>query len=694
MRTAPLRAGMLSLSLAFLLAVYALAGSRAGAASYSISGTVKNMSTMQGIAGATVTVTNSQKQAVGTTVTNGSGQFSVSVPGTGVYSLSAAEAGYALFGGPGVAPVGTFAPNYTGCVIYMSQTSSLALKAGWNFISLAKAPSDTSIGTVLAGVLSDVQIVWAFDNAAKQWLRYAPLATDNSLSVMEPGLGYWIYANQDTSINTTGWLPNSGPTAHLYTGWNLVGYGDTDDASVSTALSRIPGKWSILWTWDSNQWYAKDAAIPSLSVSPLANLHQGKAYWLLATDDANWFQAAVVNGAEWVRESTPADSATQVTPATGLDLRMWNAIDGSTVNSSTLAVSATGEYGTISVSGSVSYNDALRTFTYQHAASLQTGSTYTITLNEGLKDTLGNTLSDTYTCSFSTMKNQIKQYVDYNLDGTVNDYGVYTFDGSGNVAQHINYGGPGTDGAWFTADDAIAYYETFTPSALGVVSGDGRCDDPGPDGIWFTSDDLVLSFSYTYDYLHGNRRQLNSYGDFQLEYSYDAAGFLTQVAYGYPAGTDAGRYVSYKKILYTGGVKAQEISYTDPGPDNQWFTADDLVDWGVTYTYDNNGLLAKSTICTGGADASGACLGGRLSSYRTYTYGANGLVAQSAWYRDPGPDMKWFTADDMVFEYTTYTYDQLGRKVGSVLYNSSGADNQWFTADDGALTVNTYDTTW
>ena len=74
-----------------------------------------------------------------------------------------------------------------------SETSSITLSQGWNFISLPKQPPSTSINDVLKDISANVRVVWGYDNWQKQWLKYkgqvAGVTGQNTLTSTEAGKG-------------------------------------------------------------------------------------------------------------------------------------------------------------------------------------------------------------------------------------------------------------------------------------------------------------------------------------------------------------------------------------------------------------------------------------------------------------------------------------------------------------------------
>ncbi|MEI6153557.1 MAG: DUF1566 domain-containing protein, partial [Deltaproteobacteria bacterium] len=201
---------------------------------------------------------------------------------------------------------------------------SIPLLTGWSFISLPKHPPDTGIGTVLGNASPNVRIVWGYDNQNKIWKRYKPGGTANTLSNMEAGNGYWIYANREDTISMKGYAdPPS--TVHLYEGWNLVGYSGTENKEIAASLGTISDTWLLTWNWDNGIWKAKAAPDfnPVLSVPELTTLNMGKAYWI---------RTKIGKTGDWDQQS----KVTPPSPPTGL---MAAEVNGNQINLSWAAAS-------------------------------------------------------------------------------------------------------------------------------------------------------------------------------------------------------------------------------------------------------------------------------------------------------------------------------------------------------------------
>jgi alpha-tubulin suppressor-like RCC1 family protein len=244
-----------------------------------VTGIVKDLGTQQAIAGVTVTVKDQTNAILGTATTDQAGNFSFRVDDVGYFTVIAAKPGYEMKSTPQTAQVGISSPAQVTMYMALAGPSQyILLNPGWNFISTPIQPADTAIGQVLLDVASNVATVWGWDNQAQTWTYYFPGQSNNTLTTIQSGKGYWIYANTGTTLVVPGTTASS--FVHLYEGWNLIGYNGTDSAQVLTELNSITDKWSIVWTWDSGVWSGKDKTIAVLPVSALTGFNVGKAYWI------------------------------------------------------------------------------------------------------------------------------------------------------------------------------------------------------------------------------------------------------------------------------------------------------------------------------------------------------------------------------------------------------------------------------
>jgi hypothetical protein len=80
--------------------------------------------------------------------------------------------------------------------------TAVQLRAGWNLVGY-KSQLARAVEVCMASIEGKYDSVWTYDSDQGKWLSYAPdvPAFLNSLESMEPGKGYWIYAEEECVWN-------------------------------------------------------------------------------------------------------------------------------------------------------------------------------------------------------------------------------------------------------------------------------------------------------------------------------------------------------------------------------------------------------------------------------------------------------------------------------------------------------------
>jgi uncharacterized repeat protein (TIGR01451 family) len=160
---------------------------------------------------------------------------------------------------------------------------NIALKTGWNLISLPLIPNNSAIGTVLAGVLGNVSIVYGYDPSAG-WKSYIPGGPTPSLTTMVDGKGYWINMIAAATLTVNGVVnplpPTTPPAYSVAAGWNLIGFKSTTAMTAGDYLAAIAGQWTRIWGYTNGQYGA---------VTSSGMLQPGGGYWIAVTSAGTIF---------------------------------------------------------------------------------------------------------------------------------------------------------------------------------------------------------------------------------------------------------------------------------------------------------------------------------------------------------------------------------------------------------------------
>jgi cytochrome c peroxidase len=154
------------------------------------------------------------------------------------------------------------------------------LKPHWNLISLPVQPNKADVGTVLSSIAGAYSVVYAYNSIERNYQAYSPSSTNNSLSNLETGRGYWIYMNKAAVLRINGnVVPNS---FTLNKEWNLVGYSSLKAQPVADALASINGKYSVVYGFEatSQSYRGYIAGGNNNGPNALTTLEPGRGYWI------------------------------------------------------------------------------------------------------------------------------------------------------------------------------------------------------------------------------------------------------------------------------------------------------------------------------------------------------------------------------------------------------------------------------
>ena len=175
----------------------------------------------------------------------------------------------------------------------------VALRPGWNLVSLPDAPADTAINAVVTEAKIDV--VLGYDpTVAGGWLTAVRDAAGNlsgTLSTIEAGKGYWVHTTTFDPITVdipglTAGAATIPPSFSLSAGWNLISVGVLDITTLTRETDEyLTGlKWTRVYSY-TNQTNKFASIIPlqkgTDGVEGNADdpaLTVGQGYWVFAQE--------------------------------------------------------------------------------------------------------------------------------------------------------------------------------------------------------------------------------------------------------------------------------------------------------------------------------------------------------------------------------------------------------------------------
>jgi hypothetical protein len=144
---------------------------------------------------------------------------------------------------------------------------NIALKAGWNMVSVPVVPADTSRAAVFPP--ADVVAVYTWNPSQKSYEVPTNIA---------PEVAYWVAVTENKTITVTGTKVTSWEDHPLIAGWNMVGsvYGNSVAAGdLITDVTPDPLLRSAIYWWDP----------VGKSYVGASQIDEGLGYWMAAAAD-------------------------------------------------------------------------------------------------------------------------------------------------------------------------------------------------------------------------------------------------------------------------------------------------------------------------------------------------------------------------------------------------------------------------
>ena len=159
----------------------------------------------------------------------------------------------------------------------------IKLYAGWNLFSIPLQLKNDSLESVLAPINGKYTVVYEWnadiDSDYYGWVKHTD--TINDLTILKPGVGYWIYCNEDVNLTVKGTLNDV--SLNLFTGWNMFGWKwkSLGNKELTSALSPISGDYTVVYEWNADinsdyyGWVKHTDTINDLTI-----LKPGVGYWI------------------------------------------------------------------------------------------------------------------------------------------------------------------------------------------------------------------------------------------------------------------------------------------------------------------------------------------------------------------------------------------------------------------------------
>ena len=278
---------------------------------------------------------------------------------------------------------------------------------------------------------------------------------------------------------------------------------------------------------------------------------------------------------------------------------------------------------------------------------------------------------------FEYENNLLTKEVDYSDINAISCYYLFHYNQDSKIDTEWKYEGSGNDNTWFTDDDEltsetsymydesgnvlretvghdkfgdVSYWFSYAYNSKNKIIEKVEFKKEGYDNVWFTDDDVINS-KEMYEY--------NKDGQVTLSINSHSSG-VDNVWYNADDDID-----SYSVLESTNSTDTYSYYYWPDnriGPDNLWFTEDDIPWYKIFIRYNIINNVKKDQeiyICSYGAGKDGIWFtkdDEKLNSYMRNRFDGHGNPLGTTYYNGAGEDGIWLTDDDIIDYYTVCVY--------------------------------------
>ncbi|PXF61817.1 MAG: hypothetical protein C4B59_02935 [Candidatus Methanogaster sp.] len=193
---------------------------------------------------------------------------------------------------------------------------TIALNSGWNLISVPlnlttwRLGNESAVGDPLNVTLENsLTSIYRYNTTSESFEKcthyagwgWAPATGSESFTELEPGRGYWVWAENDCDLTFTGTAP-SDLSLPLDADWNCIGWYSTSEAELGegsvvgdslnitpeNSLSSIYRYNTTSGSFEKCTHYANWGWAPATGSESFTELEPGRGYWAMAENDCVW----------------------------------------------------------------------------------------------------------------------------------------------------------------------------------------------------------------------------------------------------------------------------------------------------------------------------------------------------------------------------------------------------------------------
>ncbi len=161
-------------------------------------------------------------------------------------------------------------------------TQGIELHVGWNQISLNVNPANNAAESIFSDLIDENSLTKAFSKTE----NFDPTSTENTLTAISQGSGYWLHSDKESMLIVTGTpIETSSSIYELKRGWNHVGFVAQNPIDITTALNDLIVIGNLIRIIGEGKNF--DPALPS-SLNTLTQLRPDVGYWIKVKHDQDF----------------------------------------------------------------------------------------------------------------------------------------------------------------------------------------------------------------------------------------------------------------------------------------------------------------------------------------------------------------------------------------------------------------------
>ena len=186
-----------------------------------------------------------------------------------------------------------FVYNFMSVVVH-----DLPLNSNWNLVCVNVMLDESGPATVFSEIIDDNNLVYVtgFGSGGATFFDPSGPGFLNTLTSIDPGMGYWVKVNSDDMLSTVGMPMADDYSMDLGSGWNLLAYWLENSMAPSDAFASLIADGNLVYVtgFGENGATFFDPSGPGF-LNTLTALESGMGYWVKVNNAVSGFQYPFYN---------------------------------------------------------------------------------------------------------------------------------------------------------------------------------------------------------------------------------------------------------------------------------------------------------------------------------------------------------------------------------------------------------------